>query len=185
MSVWVTATGASFAMSLTSSATANGTACPMCLSVLFLHCLGGGMCGIRMCTAPFLLLFSCVCVSPPSVPCPLRYWSELPLDGAVVKEMAERFSLTPFQRQAIPVCIRQRDMIGVTYTGSGKLDVNMISLLVSAAVLWISATCCWVRHVFAAFCRLSCNFIFVCVLCVRLCASSGFLSVCGPFAEVT
>ncbi|KAB7496058.1 putative ATP-dependent RNA helicase DDX23 [Armadillidium nasatum] len=66
------------------------------------------------------------------IPNPLRSWTE----SAIKKEILEVISSvgytepTPIQRQAIPIGLQNRDIIGVAETGSGKTLAFLIPLLV-------------------------------------------------------
>lgn len=66
------------------------------------------------------------------IPNPLRSWTE----SAIKKEILEVISgvgytePTPIQRQAIPIGLQNRDIIGVAETGSGKTLAFLIPLLV-------------------------------------------------------
>ena len=57
-----------------------------------------------------------------NVPHPLRKWGESSIPTAIL-EVIKRVGYkepTPIQRQAIPIAIQGRDLIGVAETGSGK-----------------------------------------------------------------
>uniref|UniRef100_A0A131YXF9 Probable ATP-dependent RNA helicase DDX23 n=1 Tax=Rhipicephalus appendiculatus TaxID=34631 RepID=A0A131YXF9_RHIAP len=70
------------------------------------------------------------------IPNPLRKWSECNLPTAildVIKELGYK-DPTPIQRQAIPIGLQNRDIIGVAETGSGKTLAFLLPLLV-----WITS----------------------------------------------
>lgn len=65
-------------------------------------------------------------------PCnPLRSWAELTLDSRLRRALDEAgyVAPTPIQRQAIPMGMLGRDLIGVAETGSGKTAAFLIPLL--------------------------------------------------------
>ncbi|XP_037093871.1 LOW QUALITY PROTEIN: probable ATP-dependent RNA helicase DDX23 [Pollicipes pollicipes] len=66
------------------------------------------------------------------VPCPIRKWKEsgIPRDILEVVDKAGYREPTPIQRQAIPIGMQNRDIIGVAETGSGKTLAFLIPLLV-------------------------------------------------------
>lgn len=66
------------------------------------------------------------------IPVPLRAWSEaqLPSEINTVIDAAGYKEPTPIQRQAIPIGLQNRDVIGVAETGSGKTAAFLIPLLV-------------------------------------------------------
>lgn len=70
------------------------------------------------------------------VPKPLREWSEanLPKEVHDVILKVGYKEPTPIQRQAIPIGLQNRDIIGVAETGSGKTAAFLIPLLV-----WITS----------------------------------------------
>lgn len=62
---------------------------------------------------------------------PLRYWEESNL-GKPIIDLLNRFNLTeptPIQRQAIPVALQKRDLIGIAETGSGKTLAFLLPML--------------------------------------------------------
>jgi hypothetical protein len=63
---------------------------------------------------------------------PLRFWEEANLPKAVMAAItaAGYKQPSPIQRQAIPIGLRQRDIIGVAETGSGKTCAFIVPLLV-------------------------------------------------------
>jgi superfamily II DNA/RNA helicase len=66
------------------------------------------------------------------VPHPLRNWQETNLPDeltAIIKSLGYD-EPTPIQRQAIPIGLQNRDIIGVAETGSGKTAAFLIPLLV-------------------------------------------------------
>lgn len=70
------------------------------------------------------------------IPNPLRSWKESGLPGSIL-EVIEQLGYkdpTPIQRQAIPIGLQNRDIIGVAETGSGKTLAFLIPLLV-----WITS----------------------------------------------
>jgi len=66
------------------------------------------------------------------IPHPMRYWSEGKLPPDILDVIRENGYLepTPIQRQAIPIGLLNRDIIGVAETGSGKTAAFVIPLLV-------------------------------------------------------
>lgn len=70
------------------------------------------------------------------IPNPLRAWSESPLPQSLL-DIIDKCGYkepTPIQRQAIPIGLQNRDIIGVAETGSGKTLAFLIPLLV-----WITS----------------------------------------------
>jgi ATP-dependent RNA helicase DDX23/PRP28 len=65
------------------------------------------------------------------IPLPMRYWSESKLPGNILKVIAEigYKEPTPIQRQAIPIGLQNRDIIGVAETGSGKTASFLLPML--------------------------------------------------------
>lgn len=70
------------------------------------------------------------------VPRPLRNWEEAGFPQEVYRAVQEIGYLepTPIQRQAIPIGLQNRDVIGVAETGSGKTAAFLLPLLV-----WITS----------------------------------------------
>lgn len=70
------------------------------------------------------------------IPHPIRYWTEagLPEEIVHVIESLNYKDPTPIQRQAIPIGLQNRDIIGIAETGSGKTAAFVIPLLV-----WITS----------------------------------------------
>ena len=70
------------------------------------------------------------------IPPPIRYWKEvgLPTQVSDVIEGLGYKDPTPIQRQAIPIGLQNRDIIGIAETGSGKTAAFVIPLLV-----WITS----------------------------------------------
>nr|pir hypothetical protein F01F1.7 - Caenorhabditis elegans [Caenorhabditis elegans] len=70
------------------------------------------------------------------VPRPLRNWEEAGFPDEVYQAVKEIGYLepTPIQRQAIPIGLQNRDVIGVAETGSGKTAAFLLPLLV-----WITS----------------------------------------------
>ncbi|VDL86998.1 unnamed protein product [Nippostrongylus brasiliensis] len=66
------------------------------------------------------------------VPKPLRAWEECGLPEEVYQAIQKvgYSEPTPIQRQAIPIGLQNRDVIGVAETGSGKTAAFLIPLLV-------------------------------------------------------
>lgn len=66
------------------------------------------------------------------IPHPLRSWTEssLPKDILDIVDKLGYEEPTPIQRQAIPIGLQNRDIIGVAETGSGKTAAFLIPLLV-------------------------------------------------------
>ena len=71
-----------------------------------------------------------------NIPRPLRYWTESIISDDILKliEKAGYKDPTPIQRQAIPIGMQNRDIIGVAETGSGKTLAFLVPLLV-----WINS----------------------------------------------
>ncbi|EDV26705.1 uncharacterized protein TRIADDRAFT_50105 [Trichoplax adhaerens] len=71
-----------------------------------------------------------------SIPNPLRAWSESELSKELLDIISDlKYNEpTPIQRQAIPIGLQNRDIIGVAETGSGKTAAFLIPLLV-----WITS----------------------------------------------
>uniref|UniRef100_A0AC35TT63 RNA helicase n=1 Tax=Rhabditophanes sp. KR3021 TaxID=114890 RepID=A0AC35TT63_9BILA len=67
-----------------------------------------------------------------SVPKPIRYWKEANLPKSIIDVILKigYKEPTPIQRQAIPIGLVNRDIIGVAETGSGKTAAFLIPLLV-------------------------------------------------------
>lgn len=66
-----------------------------------------------------------------SVAHPIRYWEESEL-GREIIDIIHRVGYddpTPIQRQAIPIAIQNRDLIGVAETGSGKTAAFVLPML--------------------------------------------------------
>ncbi|XP_015750329.1 PREDICTED: probable ATP-dependent RNA helicase DDX23 [Acropora digitifera] len=66
------------------------------------------------------------------IPYPLRSWRESPLPTEIL-DIVDNLGYeepTPIQRQAIPIGLQNRDIIGVAETGSGKTAAFLIPLLV-------------------------------------------------------
>lgn len=66
------------------------------------------------------------------IPCPIRKWEEAGLSDellAIIEKLNYK-EPTPIQRQAIPIGLQNRDIIGVAETGSGKTAAFLIPLLV-------------------------------------------------------
>ena len=88
------------------------------------------------------------------IPPPIRYWKEAGLPDEVV-DVIDSLGYkdpTPIQRQAIPIGLQNRDVIGIAETGSGKTAAFVIPLLV-----WITGLPKIVRFVVH---------IFVCSFCL-------------------
>ncbi|XP_014230428.1 probable ATP-dependent RNA helicase DDX23 [Trichogramma pretiosum] len=70
------------------------------------------------------------------IPNPIRSWKEsgLPSEILNIIDQVGYKDLTPIQRQAIPIGMQNRDIIGVAETGSGKTLAFLIPLL-----LWINS----------------------------------------------
>lgn len=70
------------------------------------------------------------------IPPPIRYWEEanLPKQVSDVIDGLGYKDPTPIQRQAIPIGLQNRDIIGIAETGSGKTAAFVIPLLV-----WITS----------------------------------------------
>merc|ERR1712218_94418 len=66
-----------------------------------------------------------------NIPHPIRKWNEANLPSEIL-EIIEKVGYTeptPIQRQAIPIGLQNRDIIGVAETGSGKTAAFLIPLL--------------------------------------------------------
>ncbi|KAG0370488.1 mRNA splicing protein prp28 [Gamsiella multidivaricata] len=66
-----------------------------------------------------------------SIPNPIRRWSESGIDPKIL-EVIEKVGYkdpTPIQRQAIPIGLQNRDIIGIAETGSGKTASFLIPML--------------------------------------------------------
>ncbi|KAI8604459.1 P-loop containing nucleoside triphosphate hydrolase protein [Dissophora ornata] len=66
-----------------------------------------------------------------SIPNPIRRWSESNIDPKIL-EVIEKVGYkepTPIQRQAIPIGLQNRDIIGIAETGSGKTASFLIPML--------------------------------------------------------
>lgn len=70
------------------------------------------------------------------IPDPIRSWKEsgFPKEILDIIDKVGYKDLTPIQRQAIPIGLQNRDIIGVAETGSGKTLAFLIPLL-----LWITS----------------------------------------------
>eukprot|EP00842_Homolaphlyctis_polyrhiza_P004184 jgi/Hompol1/4767/HPOL_003865-RA len=67
-----------------------------------------------------------------NIPNPIRNWSESSLPPSI-KDLIQRVGYTeptPIQRQAIPIGLQNRDIIGIAETGSGKTASFVIPMLV-------------------------------------------------------
>ncbi|KAL1916703.1 uncharacterized protein VTP21DRAFT_5407 [Calcarisporiella thermophila] len=66
------------------------------------------------------------------IPKPLRSWQESPLPSKILDVISSvgYQEPTPIQRQAIPIGLRNRDIIGIAETGSGKTASFVIPMLV-------------------------------------------------------
>lgn len=71
-----------------------------------------------------------------NIPKPLRYWKESLITDTILDLIAKAGydKPTPIQRQAIPIGMQNRDIIGVAETGSGKTLAFLVPLLV-----WINS----------------------------------------------
>jgi len=67
-----------------------------------------------------------------NIPKPLRYWKESIIPENILKIISDvgYKDPTPIQRQAIPIGMQNRDIIGVAETGSGKTLAFLVPLLV-------------------------------------------------------
>lgn len=67
-----------------------------------------------------------------NIPLPIRSWeeAELPEEVSNVIKIVGYESPSPIQRQAIPVGLQNRDVIGIAETGSGKTAAFVIPMLV-------------------------------------------------------
>ncbi len=66
-----------------------------------------------------------------NIPNPIRDWSELPIQPElrkVINDVGYK-EPSPIQRQAIPIGLQNRDVIGIAETGSGKTAAFLIPLL--------------------------------------------------------
>lgn len=66
-----------------------------------------------------------------NIPNPIRDWSELPIQAELSKVISDigYKEPSPIQRQAIPIGLQNRDVIGIAETGSGKTAAFLIPLL--------------------------------------------------------
>lgn len=66
-----------------------------------------------------------------AVPHPIRSWKEAPMHSTILKaiEAIGYKEPTPIQRQAIPVALQGRDLMGIAETGSGKTAAYLIPML--------------------------------------------------------
>ncbi len=65
-----------------------------------------------------------------SIPKPIRFWREAPISDAI-KDIIDKVGYktpTPIQRQAIPIALQNRDLIGIAETGSGKTAAFLIPI---------------------------------------------------------
>ena len=67
-----------------------------------------------------------------NIPKPMRYWKESIIPENILKIISDAGykDPTPIQRQAIPIGMQNRDIIGVAETGSGKTLAFLVPLLV-------------------------------------------------------
>jgi len=72
-----------------------------------------------------------------NIPNPLRYWAEATLPEEIYKALSKAGykAPTPIQRAAIPVGLKNIDVVGIAETGSGKTCAYLIPLLVYLANL--------------------------------------------------
>lgn len=70
------------------------------------------------------------------IPDPIRNWKEahIPTEILEIIERVGYTEATPIQRQAIPIGLQNRDIIGVAETGSGKTLAFLIPL-----IMWIQS----------------------------------------------
>ncbi|KAF9384795.1 mRNA splicing protein prp28 [Podila verticillata] len=66
-----------------------------------------------------------------SIPNPIRRWSESGIDNKILQviDLVGYKEPTPIQRQAIPIGLQNRDIIGIAETGSGKTASFLIPML--------------------------------------------------------
>ena len=64
-------------------------------------------------------------------PNPLRTWDESEICGSILKSLSEMGfkKPSPIQRQAIPIGMEFRDVIGIAETGSGKTAAFVIPMI--------------------------------------------------------
>ena len=64
-------------------------------------------------------------------PRPIRYWNEAPFPESISKAIADAGyeKPSPIQRQAIPIGLAHRDIIGIAETGSGKTCAFLVPML--------------------------------------------------------
>ncbi|KAJ1966299.1 mRNA splicing protein prp28 [Dispira parvispora] len=72
-----------------------------------------------------------------SIPHPIRYWKESNLPPNILQVISDvgYKEPTPIQRQAIPIGLLNRDIIGIAETGSGKTASFLIPMLVYISAL--------------------------------------------------
>ncbi|KAJ1655159.1 mRNA splicing protein prp28 [Dispira simplex] len=72
-----------------------------------------------------------------SIPHPIRYWKESNLPSSILQVINDvgYKEPTPIQRQAIPIGLQNRDIIGIAETGSGKTASFLIPMLVYISAL--------------------------------------------------
>lgn len=66
------------------------------------------------------------------IPCPLRSWDEAEQLPKSIQEIIDSLGYsepTPIQRQAVPIGLQNRDIIGIAETGSGKTLAFLLPLL--------------------------------------------------------
>ena len=73
-----------------------------------------------------------IAVKGGNIPNPMRKWKEAGFDDEILSVIEKNGYVepTPIQRQAIPVGLLNRDIIGVAETGSGKTCAFLLPLLV-------------------------------------------------------
>merc|ERR1712048_818274 len=66
-----------------------------------------------------------------NIPLPIRYWKEskIPPEIQEIIDDCDYLEPTAIQRQAIPIGLQNRDIIGIAETGSGKTAAFLIPLL--------------------------------------------------------
>jgi hypothetical protein len=119
------------------------------------------------------------------IPDPIRFWDEAGLPKTVMNAInAAGYKMpSPIQRQAIPIGLRQRDIIGVAETGSGKTCAFIVPLLVRSGLLVAvyCVLCCAVLCVLC--CALLCSAVLCCALLFATSSDLMPSTVCMPLCR--